>query len=560
MADIKKLFIFSILFFMLVSFIPVSVSAKTNAGIGPSSFFYVFDITFEKIDLFFTFNPEKKAKKALKYADERLAEAEESANKNKPKAVEKAMEDYKKKISLATEKSKELKDEKKTEELLNIISGNTLKHQKILESVLKNVPEEARQAIRNAIEISKKGQEEAVKQITELKGKVEKLKKEVEELKAKNKAQTKEIKKQQSESTSAPAKSSTPSISTNKTTSKASTITLSNSQIIKKVKPAVVYIETDAGTGSGMVISSDGFILTNAHVVQNSATAQITLSNGSIYLASVVGRDENVDLAILKINVQNLQEVKLGDSNTVEQGDEVFTLGYPFGIKGDVSFKEGTISRKIVDGVNSYLETSAEIHPGNSGGPLINTSGNVIGVNSASFGQSIKGIVIGETIKFAIPINIVKGLIPELKAGRQVIVPKTETPLVDNPFQVEDSNLKIVKCQAKTRVQTNSMKQLLYKQAEDGFGKNIADAEEGIRKSKLEQAKRLSEFDESLLGLSPEQQSSIRESRVAAVQPTIDYYVSIKQKNIQLLKKAKDIINRSIEQSYNELYLKCINK
>ena len=236
--------------------------------------------------------------------------------------------------------------------------------------------------------------------------------------------------------------------SATKTTNKLSAVTLSNSQIIKKVKPAVVYIETDEGTGSGMVISSDGFVLTNAHVVQNSTTAKITLSGGSTYSASIVGRDENVDLAVLKVNAQNLVKVEFGDSSTAEQGDEVFTLGYPFGIKGDVSFKEGTISREIVDGANTYLETSAEIHPGNSGGPLVNAKGEVIGVNSASFGQSIKGISVGETIKFAIPINIAKNLIPELKAGKQVIAPKVETPTVGDPFQTGDSNLKIAKCQA----------------------------------------------------------------------------------------------------------------
>ena len=125
------------------------------------------------------------------------------------------------------------------------------------------------------------------------------------------------------------AKSST---SADKTTKKTSAVTLSNSQIIKKVKPAVVYIETDEGTGSGMIISADGFVLTNAHVVQNSTTAKITLSSGGTYSASIVGRDENVDLAVLKVNAQNLAKVEFGDSSTAEQGDEVFTLGYPFGI------------------------------------------------------------------------------------------------------------------------------------------------------------------------------------------------------------------------------------
>ena len=108
------------------------------------------------------------------------------------------------------------------------------------------------------------------------------------------------------------------------------------------------------------------------------------------------------------------------------QGDDVFTLGYPFGLEGDVSFKEGTISRRISDGDTTYLETSAEIHPGNSGGPLVNKYGEVVGVNTMAYGESIGGVSVGETIKFAISINTAKNLIPELKSGIIVIDPDTE--------------------------------------------------------------------------------------------------------------------------------------
>ncbi len=195
----SKFLTLSLVALMFVLPPPVSAATETSAGIKPGQFLYFFDTTFEKVGLFFTFGSENKAKKALEYADERLAEAKESANENNPKAVEKAMAGYKEEISLATEKSKGLKDQNKAEELLNIVSENTARHQEILASVLEKVPEEAKQAIRSAIEVSKKGQEEAVKQITELKGEIEKLKKEVAELKAKN--------------TSAPTKSSAPSVS-----------------------------------------------------------------------------------------------------------------------------------------------------------------------------------------------------------------------------------------------------------------------------------------------------------------------------------------------------------
>lgn len=179
----KKLTTLSILFISLAFITPIQVSAATSAGVKPGNFFYFFDTASEKINLFFTFNPEKKAQQALEYADERLAEAEESANENNPKAVEKAMTGYKEEISLATEESKGLKDEERAKELLNTVSENTAKHQEVLAGVLEKVPEEAKQAILNAIEISKKGQEEATKQIDELKNEIERLKKEVEGLK-----------------------------------------------------------------------------------------------------------------------------------------------------------------------------------------------------------------------------------------------------------------------------------------------------------------------------------------------------------------------------------------
>lgn len=101
----KKFLTLLILPLMFVSFLPITALAETSAGIKPNSFFYFFDTAFEKVGLFLTFSSEKKVQKALEHADERLAEAKESANDNKPKAVEKAMEGYKKEISLATEKS-----------------------------------------------------------------------------------------------------------------------------------------------------------------------------------------------------------------------------------------------------------------------------------------------------------------------------------------------------------------------------------------------------------------------------------------------------------------------
>ncbi len=212
-------------------------------------------------------------------------------------------------------------------------------------------------------------------------------------------------------------------------------IALSNAEIIKKVGSTVVFIETDNSKGTGMLIDPTGFILTNAHVVAGTFTAKIKLSDNRTFIALVIGRNEKVDLAILQIDGNNFPKVELGNSDEMAQGDEVFTLGYPFGIEGDVSFKEGTISRRIDNGEFVFFETSAEIHPGNSGGPLVNQYGQVIGINTAVFGESIKGVVIGETIKFAIPINFVKIYIPELKDGSMVLLPTDSKKIEYEEFQ-----------------------------------------------------------------------------------------------------------------------------
>ncbi len=235
---------------------------------------------------------------------------------------------------------------------------------------------------------------------------IEKLQKEVEEL------------KRQQSSQAQPSMSRQGLVNT----SSVKRAILSNTDIIKKIKPATVFIEITKGSGSGMIIDSSGYILTNAHVVWDVSAAKIKLSDGRSLSAEVIGRDEIVDLAILKIVGSGFSKVSFGNSDNVTPGEDVFTLGYPFGLEGDVSFKEGTISRRINDGSTTYLETSAEIHPGNSGGPLVNKYGEVIGINTASYGQSIKGVTVGETIKLAIPINVAQNLIPELKTGRRVVI------------------------------------------------------------------------------------------------------------------------------------------
>jgi len=168
---------------MVVFVLPTPASAAANAGVKPGSFFYFFDTTFEKLGLFFTFNPEKKAKKALDYAGERLAEIEVIAGGKNPNVIKTVIANYESNVALATEKSKEIKDKGQAESLFTSIADNTSKYQEILAEVLAKVPDEAKETITKAIEASRKGQEEATKQIAELKSEVEKLKKEVAKLK-----------------------------------------------------------------------------------------------------------------------------------------------------------------------------------------------------------------------------------------------------------------------------------------------------------------------------------------------------------------------------------------
>ncbi len=205
-------------------------------------------------------------------------------------------------------------------------------------------------------------------------------------------------------------------------------IRLTNAEIIRKVKPSVVYIETGNKIGSGFIIDSSGIILTNAHVVQGKNSATVTLSDGSMHNGTVLGRNEDIDLALIKIDANNLTAVELGDSDQVAQGDPVYAFGYPFGIGGDVSFTAGTLSRRVVNNGATYLETSVEIHPGNSGGPLVGAIGKVVGINTETLGLSINGVAVGETIKLAIPVNTAKAYIPQLKTGQNIVKPQETNP------------------------------------------------------------------------------------------------------------------------------------
>ena len=172
--------------------------------------------------------------------------------------------------------------------------------------------------------------------------------------------------------------------------------------------------------GSGFVISEDGLILTNNHVVEKATEIKVKLESGregKEYDAKVIGRDPKTDLALIQINpdADFPKSVHLGDSDAIRVGDWVMAVGNPFGLGQTVT--TGIISAKgRIIGAGPYddfLQTDAAINPGNSGGPLFNMNGEVIGINTAIIAQ-------GQNIGFTIPINLAKELLPQLKAGKIV--------------------------------------------------------------------------------------------------------------------------------------------
>lgn len=249
-------------------------------------------------------------------------------------------------------------------------------------------------------------------------------------------------------------------------------------EIHREVNPAVVRIETEEnirnpffndplfrhffgaprssqsqkrqGLGSGFIISNDGYIVTNHHVVARQRTnkkayvdkIKIKLVNGKEYDAKVIGSDVASDIAVLKINPkEKLRTVHLGDSDKVEVGDFAIAIGNPFGLSS--TFTMGIISSKgqdvqSRDGI-SRIQTDAPINPGNSGGPLLNIQGEVVGINQMIFSRSGGSVGIG----FAIPINYAMTVIEQLKAGKEIKHGYIGVHIVPSPTEEQLRELKI---------------------------------------------------------------------------------------------------------------------
>ena len=171
--------------------------------------------------------------------------------------------------------------------------------------------------------------------------------------------------------------------------------------------------------GSGVILDQQGYILTNNHVIENADEILVTLTNEKEYRGTLVGADPKTDLALIKINgPESLTTIALGDSDELRVGEWVLAIGNPFGLDhtvtaGIVSAKGRNIGHGAYD---QFIQTDASINPGNSGGPLINLRGEVVGINTAIYSRTGGNVGIG----FAIPINVVKELMPQLKEKGKV--------------------------------------------------------------------------------------------------------------------------------------------
>ncbi|MBV8142190.1 MAG: DegQ family serine endoprotease [Verrucomicrobia bacterium] len=177
------------------------------------------------------------------------------------------------------------------------------------------------------------------------------------------------------------------------------------------------HVPAEHGIGSGVIVSPDGYILTNNHVVDNASEIQVSLNDGRQFTAKLIGSDPKTDVALIQIKAENLPAITLADSDKIEVGDVVLAIGNPFGIgqtvtKGIVSAKDRTTSGDMDE---DFIQTDAAINPGNSGGALVDTEGRLVGINSAILTHSGGNQGIG----FAVPSNLSRWVMESLvKNGR----------------------------------------------------------------------------------------------------------------------------------------------
>jgi S1-C subfamily serine protease len=211
--------------------------------------------------------------------------------------------------------------------------------------------------------------------------------------------------------------------------------------VFEEISPSVVYItsievrrsifslnvyEIPQGTGSGFVWDKEGRIVTNYHVVGDASRVEVTLGDNTVYKGIMVGAAPDKDIAVLQVSApaEALKPIPLGDSETLLVGQKVFAIGNPFGLdhtitSGIVSALDREITAVTGRTIQGVIQTDAAINPGNSGGPLLDSAGRLIGVNTAIYSPSGANAGIG----FAVPVNVVNNVVPELIRNGRVIQP-----------------------------------------------------------------------------------------------------------------------------------------
>jgi serine protease Do len=192
------------------------------------------------------------------------------------------------------------------------------------------------------------------------------------------------------------------------------------------------------GEGSGFIVSPDGYILTNAHVVQGASQVTVKMTDRREYEAKVVGVDERTDVAVIKIEAKNLPTVKLGDASKLKPGEWVIAIGSPFGFENSVTAGVVSATSRSMPGEANYtafIQTDVAVNPGNSGGPLFNLKGEVVGINSQIYSRT--GGYMG--LSFAVPIDVASNVKDQLVATGKVTRSRIGVSIQEVDAQLADS-------------------------------------------------------------------------------------------------------------------------
>jgi serine protease Do len=209
--------------------------------------------------------------------------------------------------------------------------------------------------------------------------------------------------------------------------------------------PNIPNEQRSEGLGSGVIVSPEGYILTNNHVVDGATDVQVVLFDRREFKARVIGRDDKTDVAVVKIDAGNLPAITIGDSDKVEVGDYALAIGNPFGVGQSVTLGIVSATRRGnlgIEGYEDFIQTDAAINPGNSGGALVNDRGELIGINTAIIAHGSEG---NQGIGFAVPVNLARNVMDQIMKNGKVtrarlgILPQDVTPTIARQFGVKNS-------------------------------------------------------------------------------------------------------------------------